>query len=359
MKKLTAAILTLLMLFALVLTSCSEETAEESKPDAESSLAEDELQNISSKPWYDTSAPDDYSNIIIDESSEPNEENSLPDISEPKDEASAPDVSTDNGPSSNGYDDLPGIDGYNYNRSASGYRIAFTKESALGATECITNVNIRIAAIYDGSVTRFFDAVNGTYYHAVSGKYLYPCCEGTFLAGDLNDWNSDYSITFTRGKDGYNENEVVFIMNDHAGHGIDYGYDSVYAEYDKKVYLYDQELYRVTGGAVPCRYYSGETPVLQTYFEDGVFEADKARIGKYGIASNEKVIVPFEYDLILTAQSDDENVGVYLAIKDGRSYYFSSDGRNLTPQGFDCGSQPYQNRAWVFEDGQGYIIEFN
>ena len=43
---------------------------------------------------------------------------------------------------------------------------------------------------------------------------------------------------------------------------------------------------------------------------------------------------------------------------DGKTYYFSTDGTNLTPEGFDCGAQPYENRAWVFKDGQGYIIEF-
>ena len=73
----------------------------------------------------------------------------------------------------------------------------------------------------------------------------------------------------------------------------------------------------------------------------------------------EKIIIPFEYDFITTTQTEGQPLGVYLAIKDGKSYYISSEGRNLTPDGFDCGSQPFNDRAWVFNGSQGYIIKFN
>jgi hypothetical protein len=81
--------------------------------------------------------------------------------------------------------------------------------------------------------------------------------------------------------------------------------------------------------------------------------------GKYGLVNNGRVVIPFEYDYMESLDGWNVNtVGVVLAIKDGRTYYFSTGGTNLTPEGFDCGSEPVNNRAWVFNDGQGYIIEF-
>lgn len=336
MKKIISLLLVLLLLISCLLVSCSEGTDGDSSSDASNVTDE-------SKPWYSTSAPDDYSNAVIDPSTDITEESPVPDTSVP--DTSVPEVSQNE--TFIGYDSLPKIDGYVFNKAAIGHQTVYTKVSALNATECITNCNVGITAIYDGSVTRFFDAVNGAYYHAVSGKYLYPCCVGSFLAGDLNDFNAKYSITFTR----VGETEVTFVMNDHAGHGIDLSYNSLYCESNKKVYAYDQELYRVHG-AMPCRMYTGDSESL------GSIDAsvDESKLLKYGVASNEKVIIPFEYDLIVTAN---ENVGVYLAVKDGRCYYFSSEGRNLTPDGFDCGSQPFNDRAWVFNGSQGYIIKFN
>lgn len=352
-------IISLLMLSALLISLVACGGGEESSlPEAESSVPEE--SEAVSKPWYDTSVPDNYVSEIPEDHT--SDESSDTDVSIIPD-SSTPDTSFSEDPiggtaSGNGYNDLSSINGYNFARSASGYRIAYTKESALNATECVTNIVLGITAIYDGSVTRFFDAVNGTYYYAASGRYLYPCYEGSFLAGDLNGFNSDYSVTFTRGKDGYNENEVTVTLNDHAGHGIEYNYTAIYAEFDKKIYAYDQELYRVIG-AISCRYYAASGSLLEGYDVETSFSVDEAKLGKYGVASNEGIIIPFEYDMIVTGQNSEGDSGVYLAIKDGRSYYFSSDGTNLTPDGFDCGSQPFGNRAWVFEDGQGYILEFN
>ena len=81
--------------------------------------------------------------------------------------------------------------------------------------------------------------------------------------------------------------------------------------------------------------------------------------GKYGLVNNGKIIIPFEYDYMESYDDWGTNtVGVVLTVKDGRTYYLSTDGTNLTPDGFDCGSEPFNDRAWVFNDGQGYIIEF-
>ena len=344
MKKLIALLLLSSLALSCLLASCGETES----ADGESELVSDGTE---SKPWYSTSTPDEYSNIIVDNSSANDNgessvpEASAPEVSKPENEASAPEVSQ--GGSNIGYDSLNKLTGDVFKNAASGYHIAYTKTSALVASACVTNTNIAITAVYDGKVTRFFDALNGMYYHAVSGKYLYPCCEGTFLAGDLNGFNAKYSITFTREGEG-----VTFVTNDHSGHGIDYGYQAIYSEADKRVYFYDQELYAVELQAA-CRYYEGSA--LQGY--NGDFAIDEAKLGKYGVASNTKIIIPFEYDLIVTAQT--EGVGVYLAVKDGRCYYFSSNGKNLTPDGFDCGSQPFGDRAWVYEDGQGWIIKFN
>jgi hypothetical protein len=331
MKKLISLLLILLLSVSCLLASC--DTSEEAVGDSDSSVTTEE-----SKPWYSTSVPDDYSNTVIDNSSNPTQESTTDESSAT--EGSAPTVEAV------GYDKLPKKEGFGFAKPSIGHQVVYTKVSALNATECITNANIGITAIYDGSVTRFFDAVNGAYYHAVSGKYLYPCCEGTFLAGDLNDFNSKYSVTFTR----VSENEVTFVTNDHAGHGVDLC-DYIYCDSNKKVYAYDSELYQVSG-AIPCRLYTGDSAALDSF--DGT--VDRSKLGKYGLASNQKVIIPFEYDLVITAN---ENVGVYLAVKDGKSYYFSSDGFNLTPDGFGCGSQPFGDRAWVFDGSQGYIIKFN
>lgn len=351
MKRLTFTVLAALLCLSLLLSACdgNGET---------SSSADKDPSEVISDPSLPESIDDSDSPSVPDDSSEGESSSdieSLPpeDISEP--DVSVPDESKpENKPDS--YDGLMPIP-VDSVRAAKGYRIAYTKESALAATECITNRTIDITAIYDGSVTRFFDAVNGTYYHAVAGKYLYPCCEGTFLVGAIGNQNANYSITFSRDKD--NSAVVTYTTNDHDGHGKE-DVDAIYCASDEKIYLYNDALYRVDGdGAVACRYYSGASPLTaynpHGYATDAI---DYSAMGKYGIAKNGEIIVPFEYDLILSGQ-DGDCVGVYMTEKDGRTYYISSDGVVLTPDGFDCGSQPVKNRAWVFDGENGYMLEFN
>lgn len=353
MKKIISLLLVLLLISCTV-ASCAENEVEESIEASSEGSAE------ASKPWYSTSVPDDYSNIIIDPSSDAEvstPEVSTPDVSVPDvsgPDVSVPDASTpdESVPSGGtvGYDGLKVFELYDFERSAIGYNVVYTKTSALQAKSCVTHFDIGITAIYDGSVTRFFDAVNGTYYAAVSGKYLYPCCENSFISGDLNDVNWKYSVSFNRP----NENEATIVMNGHTGECGGH-YEFVYSATDKRVYAYDSSLYGIKG-ITPCRYYDGS---VMSCFDGADVDIIEAELGKYGLASNERVIVPFEYDLIATEQNSAESVGVFLAIKDGRCYYFSSEGRNLTPDGFDCGSQPFGDRAWVFDGSQGYIIKFN
>ncbi len=352
MKIFVLIILSVLLCLSVLLSACDGKGDTSSSASAPSEVVSDDSlpESMQDAPSVDDNSSESE---ISDDSSLPDIDESRPESSEP-DEPSEPDISEpENKPDS--YEGLMPIP-VDSVRAAKGYRIAYTKESALSATDCITNCAIGITSIYDGSVTRFFDAVNGTYYHAVAGKYLYPCCDG-FLAGDLDSHNGNYSISFSRDKD--DSSIVTYTVNNHEGHGNE-DVNAIYCESDQKVYFYDYALYRVDGdGAVACRYYSGASP-LDAYLQDGYITdiIDDSAIGKYGIAKNGEIIVPFEYDFILSGQ-DDEGVGVYMAKKDGKVYYISSDGSVLTPDGFDCGSQPCKNRAWVFDGEQGYMLEFN
>ncbi len=347
MKKTIASVLAFILLFAVLLSACGDTAHESSVENSASSDMSGESSFAVSKE--DISVNFEESDLL--ESSDMTEDSSEEISSESSvEDSSAPEFPPED------EDGLMPIYNINHIRDAKGYRIAFTKESALSATECITNCNVGITAVYDGIVTRFFDSVNGAYFHAISGKYLYPCCDGTFLSGDLNSHNSSYSIRFVRDK---NDNSIVtYTLNDHDGHGLE-DVNAIYSEADGKVYYYDHALYGSVGeGTVDCRYYSSEDSIYLYYMENGIVDIDTSALGKYGIVKDGSIVLPFEYDLVISGQTN-ENVGVYLAVKDGRYYYVSSSGFNLTPDGFDCGSQPYNNRAWVFNGSQGYILEFN
>lgn len=361
MKKIGLIAFFALLCLALLLCAC-DKVDNASSVDNSSQLPTEDISSPSEAQSGDVlsqpvSAPDQ--SVTSDDGKAPDasapDNTSAPDDTSVPDNTGAPDDTSTPENKPDGYDGLMPIPVGSV-RAAKGYRIAYTKESPLSATECITNCAVEITAIYDGAVTRFFDAVNGTYYHAVAGKYLYPCCHG-FLAGTRESPNENYSICFSRDKD--DRSIVTYTINTHDGHGNDDLY-AIYCESDQKVYFYDYALYRVEGdGAVACRYYSASSP-LDAYIKDGyIIEIiEYSAIGKYGIVKNGKIIVPFEYDLILSGQ-DEEGVGVYMAKKNGKTYYIASDGTVLTPDGFDCGSQPYKNRAWVFDGGQGYMLEFN
>lgn len=357
MKKLLVSVVCLLICFSFLLASCGESDTNESSAallGVTSLGASADSSSQANKPWYDTSVPENYVSQGIDasfSSSEAESESS----SEISDDESSTESSDD---LSGGILDIEGAVTDLPDRAATSFRIAFTKESALNATECISNVAMStpVTAIYDGSVTRFFHAVKGTFYHAVPGKYLYPCCEG-FLSGDLNCFNGNYAVMFE-----FDDEGGVTVTNEHFGHG---GFDTVYdfySESDGCAYVWFSDIdgeflaRYMEDNIVICREYLGDQDITLD-FENDELDIGDADLGKYGLVKNDTLIIPFEYDYMVTVYGGN-TVGVVMAQKDGRTYYFSTDGTNLTPDGFDCGAQPFNDRAWVFEDGQGYILEF-
>ncbi len=352
MKKISLSIVLVLICFAFLLVSCGESVTEQSSADGTVSKTESDNNATSStnKPWYSTSMPDNYVSQNVNESFESasstvSEEESFDESSEDSSDSES-DVEVD------GLDEamilIP-------ERDATSYRVAYTKESELNAIDCITNVIINVTAVYDGSVTRFFNATKGTFYHAVNGKYLYPCCDG-FLAGDLDSHNGKYAVMF-----GFDDLGEVTVSTEHFGHGAINSSYSFYSTFDKHAYEWfndengDGLAIYPNQGAVICREAVTDSNVGEDWL-GGEYSVTEESLLKYGLVNGSEVVIPFEYDYMVTVYGN--SVGVVLARKDGRSYYFSSNGTNLTPDGFDCGSQPNENRAWVYQDGQGYILEF-
>lgn len=359
MKKILTLI-TACALTLLVFAACTNDAEESSAPEAESSAFEQ--SDVASKPWYDNvvstgelSLPQNDNSTgqpTPDEESTP--EQSIPEASLPDEEQSTPDTDSNEIESA-----LNGIG----LKSASGCRIAFTKESALVAEACFTNTNIGVTAIFDGAVTRFFGAVNGEYYIALYGEYLAPCHDGFYdissgKRGDFVEFKFDENGKFISADENNHihtdtPNEIVF-----------------YSPFNKKAYCYDVYsdhsrlfVYEDGEGAAICRELMLNCDI-EADWKNNSLAIDESSLGKYGLVEDGEIIIPFEYDSISTylGQSDlatGNSVGVVRAEKDGRFYYISTSGYLLTPEGFDCGSQPFADRAWVFNGGQGYIIEFN
>ena len=358
MKKLISVFLSCLLLICFAACGESGENGASSQPENSSAS----VPNEESKPWYDNvvstgelSLPQNDNSTgqsTPDEESTP--EQSIPEVSLPDEEQSTPDTDSNEIESA-----LNGIG----LKSASGYRIAFTKESALVAEACFTNTNIGVTAIFDGAVTRFFGAVNGEYYIALYGEYLAPCHDGFYdissgKRGDFVEFKFDENGKFISADENNHihtdtPNEIVF-----------------YSPFNKKAYCYDVYsdhsrlfVYEDGEGAAICRELMLNCDI-EADWKNNSLAIDESSLGKYGLVEDGEIIIPFEYDSISTylGQSDlatGNSVGVVRAEKDGRFYYISTSGYLLTPDGFDCGSQPFADRAWVFNGGQGYIIEFN
>ena len=268
-----------------------------------------------------------------------------------------PDVDIDSGSES----ELRTLQSVFPSRAATGYSIVYTKESALDAFLCYTNSDSEITAIFDGSVTRFFDAITGQYYHAEHGEWTVTCCGGFYNVQDKGEGNL-LRLNFEKDTDIFLGVEKVY-----HGHGLGYAYN-FYSPINMKTYSYagdeqGYELYECEGLFI-CIEMQNAYDAADAYL-NGSFDFSKVGYyGKFGLTDGANVIIPFEYDYMGFLSEDwgdhtPSTVGVVVAVKDGRAYYFSTNGKNLTPDGFDCGSQPYGDRAWVFEDGQGWIIKFN
>lgn len=239
-------------------------------------------------------------------------------------------------------------------KAAVGYNTIYTKPSELNALSCNTATVYHksehsVTAVYDGSVTHFLGAISGEYYRAEQGEWTRACCGGFFNA-DGDNW-----IRFEFEKDTDKFLYAEKILHGHGG-GIVYNF---YTPSTGKTYSFvadedDYELYECDGTFICVERTNDD---LSEFLEGTFDKADNNE--KYGLTNNGKIVIPFEYDCIETLNTKEFGaVGVVLAIKDGRSYYLSTDGTTLTPDGFDCGSEPFENRAWVFNDGNGYIIEF-
>lgn len=240
-------------------------------------------------------------------------------------------------------DTLEGLDIANLNLGspASRWRIAITKESALNAVKVVASYYDPVNAVYDGSVTRFFTN-DMQFLKAVPGDYTYVCtCNGFF------DKTLEHGYVVDNRKD-----YILITEAPPHGHGAmsgGYYYCTKYGvPIRRSISEGPTELERIPDGVlVPCVEYSGD--ILEE------FSAELAG-KKYGLSGNEGIVVPFEYDNITISHW---GVCVYRAEKDGRVYYFDTKGKLLTPEGFSCGGDVYENRALVFEGSQGYIIEFS
>ncbi len=298
------------LLFVL-LCSCGEfESGDKAVSEASKASSSAPESSKPQKEWYE----DDESDASKPEISTPSQEESDDTSDEESEDTSTPDEVV-----------IPEITVGIFKKDAKGHRIAFTKVSALNATKCATNPISGMTAIFDGEITRFFGAVKGEFDKAVYGKYLLPV-EDEFVTGELSE---------------------------------DLSSKAFFSTVDNAVFFFEGSLsYFSTESSVICRKLESDFSFVENWTENKPITIKSHELSKYGVVKNGKTVIPFEYDSITTYAAEDE-VGVYRCIKDGRTYYFSSSGYNLTPEGFTCGSEPFKNRAWVYEGSQGYILEFN
>ncbi len=354
MKKSILLILALVICLSVLLVSCGEatEAGDTSQNNTESSLPPSSETNDSSQTtsnWYDNAVS--LTPSAPDEPSQPDEP-SVPDEPSQPDEPSIPDEPTQ--PNEEDKESYK-ADGMVFASEAKGYIIVYTKSSALNAVGCETNALSKVTAIYDGSVTRFFNSIDGTYYCAVYGKY-HRTLDDLFISGEgYND------LVFL--KLNFDENGVFVDYSTYTDGLPDHEEMNIYSQFDKMAYVYrpccDSFLYEFKSGvAAICQYYESDYSLQEKWDADFDLAIDESKLGKWGVIKDGEIIIPFEYDRICSYQTETEK-GVYYAEKDGRAYYISSTGVVLTPEGFTCGSQPFNNRAWVFDGENGYIIEFN
>ena len=351
--------LTLVILLLACCVACGE--GDITVSEGESSVGA-EQSTESSKPWYETSVPESYSSEAVENSSQAESvpEESEPEVSEP--EESEPEVSEPE--ESDDEYEWRYSKGEIFLNAAKGYKVVYTKVKPINALSCYNNGDV--TSVYDGEITRFFNSKTGEFYCSVIGEYLLEPNSGAFYPKDKYREDADMGIP------------MIFFEWDYANNkpkniNYDFWLETGYSDY---YFLFDGDteiIYKVEAGDdVPDYSLGGEGLFTCTlwedlskkkvydFFETEAYQTFKAELPskKYGLVTNESIIIPFEYDYMSDISHSDDGVGIVMAVKDGKTYYFASDGTNLTPDGFDCGVEPRGNHAWVFKDGQGYIIEF-
>ncbi len=331
-KRFIACVLALLCVCAL-LASCGSESATEDSSLQESS-GQDQSAGTESSDISEENSDNSYQDNSEETSQDNSEDNSAPEQSEP--DISLPESTNDEAPGFNG-SFAAALSLNAVERQGKSFRIAYTKENPTAAKVCVTNPAVAITAIFDGSTTRFFDALSGEYYTILVGDYTVLGSNDSFVSA-----NGKKGIRFTRDQgsmpvwenidDEFSATQPIIYWSQTYKTAY-----TVMADKDGKLDIY-------------CFTESSFVPCISN--------------GKYGIVNNGTVLVPFEYDYIQSYQgcaeyASNSNLGVYLAKKDGKTYYITANGTNLTPEGFTCGSVPYGNRAWVFENDHGFVLEFN
>ena len=249
--------------------------------------------------------------------------------------------------------------------AAKGYKIVYTKVKPINALSCFTDG--WVTAVYDGRITRFFNSRSGEFYCAELGEFALDPGGSAFCPKPKNQEINDWNVPMIYFEMDYANNKLLNVDYDFY---LETGYGSVYNLYDGDtgiIYYVDADddgaSYGFGGeGLFTCTLWEDlSTKKVYDFFETDAYQIFKEELPskKFGLVTNESIVIPFEYDYISDIEHSTYEVGVVLAVKDGKTYYFASDGTNLTPEGFDCGTEPVDNRAWVFEGGNGWIIEFN
>lgn len=327
-KRFIACVIALLIL-CTALSACGN-SGNEQAPDASMQEPSDQDQSTGTES---SDISEESSDISEEISQEASEDASVPEQSQP--DISMPESTNDEAPGFNG-SFASALALNTVERQGKSFRIAYTKENPTAAKVCVTNPAVAITAVFDGSTTRFFDALTGEYYTILVGDYT--------LAADKG-------FASAKGKKGISFNRVQG--------GVPVWEDAEYDFSQNQPIIYWSQTYKTAYTVMADK----EGRVDFYCFTEASFVPCISN-GKYGIVNNGVVTTPFEYDYIQSYQGcaeyeNNSNLGVFLAIKGGKTYYITADGTNLTPEGFTCGSVPYGNRAWVFENDHGFVLEFN
>ncbi|MBR5278313.1 MAG: hypothetical protein IKU23_03505, partial [Clostridia bacterium] len=257
--------------------------------------------------------------------------------------------------------------GFKYN--ATGYEVKLTFADVVNAKNIEVHRTRELVAVYDGKRTHLFNWSTGELIASQDGQFLgYGCDNGGFMEGAPGTINGKRCIC-------YEERENAFYLDDNHWHEGGADKMPVYFTEDKKTayfpygendfgYDYGGYSFMDQNNYVACRYGEMVKDINKSIkkWEDVVYTET---IGKYGVVFGGETVIPFEFDKIDTYQGirgyNDTVIpcfGVYRAVKDGKTYYYSTNGTNLTPDGFVCGSQPRENCATVYDGKKLFVIEF-